>query len=210
MTSAILIIFYFFNVSHFSHVLYTERTVMNMTENYSKEYISEIYERNVDDVFRLCFSYLKNIHNCEDAVSAVFVRLIKKQPHFSSEKEEKAWLIVTACNCCKDMLRFSLRHPHIDISGLPEQEYWDKTENSELLETVLGMPEKYRAVLYLHFFIGYSLKEIAEITKVNESTIRSRLFYGKKKLAKLIGGNEYEKKIYRNDGTHIPNAGTEK
>lgn len=181
-----------------------------MPKDYDREQIREIYERNVDDIFRLCFSYLKNIHDCEDAVSAVFVKLMKKRPEFRSEKDEKAWLVVTACNHCKDRLRFSLRHPRVDISDLPEQEYWDNAENSELLEQVLSLPEKYRIVIYLHFFIGYSLIEISELTKVNESTVRSRLFYGKKKLAKLIGGNEYEKKIYGNDGTYIPNARPEK
>ena len=180
----------------------------DMAENYSNEYIREIYQRNVDDIFGLCFSYLKNIHDCEDAVSAVFIKLMNKKPVFESEKQEKAWLIVTACNQCKSMLRFSIRHPKVDISTLPEQEYWDNTENQELLELVLSLPEKYRIVLYLYFFIGYSLAEISELIKVNQSTVRSRLFYGKKKLRKMIGGNEYEK-IYGNDETYPPNRGTE-
>ena len=47
-----------------------------MTDDYSTEYIKEIYERNVDDIYGICFSYLKNIHDCEDAVSAVFVKLM--------------------------------------------------------------------------------------------------------------------------------------
>lgn len=181
-----------------------------MLEYYEREQIREIYERNVDDVFRLCFSYMKNIHDCEDAVSAVFVKLMQKKPEFKTLKEEKAWLVVTACNHCKDQLRFSLRHPKIDISELPEKEYWDNADNSELMEKVLSLPEKYRSVMYLHFFIGYSLKEISQLTKTNESTVRSRLFYGKKKLAKLLGGNEYEKKLYRNNESYIPDHRAEK
>jgi len=82
------------------------------------------------------------------------------------------------------------------------------TNWQELLELVLSLPEKYRIVLYLYFFIGYSLAEISELIKVNQSTVRSRLFYGKKKLRKMIGGNEYEK-IYGNDETYPPNRGTE-
>ena len=68
-----------------------------MTDDYSTEYIKEIYERNVDDIYGICFSYLKNIHDCEDAVSAVFVKLMKNKPIFQSQKQEKAWLIITAC-----------------------------------------------------------------------------------------------------------------
>lgn len=172
-----------------------------MPEDYNTEYIREIYERNVDDIYKLCFSYLKNVHDCEDAVSAVFVKLMKNKPVFQSYKQEKAWLIITACNHCKSVLRFLLRHPKIDIASLPEQEYWDDSENSEMLEIVLSLPKKYRIVLYLHYYEGYSLVEISKIINENESTVRSRLFYGKKKLLKLIGGTEYEK-IYRINGTY--------
>lgn len=172
-----------------------------MGEYYDSEHIKQIYERNVDDIYRLCFSYLKNTHDSEDAVSVVFEKLLKKQPTFMSQKQEKAWLVVTACNHCKSILRFSLRHPKIDISDLPEQEYWDGRENADLLELVLSLPEKYRIVLYLYFYMGYTLSEISGIIKVNESTVRSRLFYGKKKLLKLMGGTDYEK-IYRNDGAY--------
>lgn len=174
-----------------------------MTEEFNMDYVKDVYLRNVDDIFGLCFSYLRNIHDCEDAVSAVFEKLIKKKPVFETEKQEKAWLIVTACNQCKSILRFSLRHPRIDISTLQEQEYWDNTENREMLELVMKLPEKYRIVLYLHFFIGYSLSEISQLINVNESTVRSRLFYGKNKLKKILGGNEYEK-IYRNDEAYPP------
>ncbi len=164
-----------------------------MPIDYTNEYIREIYERNVDDIFGLCFSYLKNIHDCEDAVSAVFIKLMNSKPVFQSTKQEKAWLIITACNHCKSLLRFSLRHPKIDISSLPEQEYWDDTQNVEFLELLLDLPEKHKIVVYLHYYEGYSLTEIASILKAKESTIRSRLFYAKKKLSKLIGGKEHEK-----------------
>lgn len=166
-----------------------------MAEQYDAEYVRAVYERHVDDVFRICFSYLQNVHDCEDAVSAVFIKLMKHQPQFFSEEQERAWLIVTACNHCKSLLRLSLRHPKVDISSLPEQKYWEDTEHSDLLKLVLSLPEKHRTVVYLHFFMGYSLAEIAKMMKVNESTVRSRLFHGKKKLLKMMGGNEYEKAV---------------
>ena len=179
-----------------------------MEEKFSTEYIKDVYLRNVDDIFGLCFSYLRNIHDCEDAVSAVFEKFINKKPIFETEKNEKAWLVVTACNQCKSMLRYSLRHPKIDISTVQEAEYWDNNENREMLELVMKLPEKYRIVLYLYFYIGYSLAEISKLTNVNESTVRSRLFYGKNKLKKLMGGNDYEK-IQRTNGAYNPDAGPE-
>ncbi len=175
-------------------------------EKFSTEYIRDVYLRNVDDIFGLCFSYMRNIHDCEDAVSAVFEKFISKQPIFENEKSEKAWLIVTACNQCKSMLRFKVRHPKIDISTIQEEEYWDNTENREMLELVMKLSEKYRIVMYLHFYIGYSLAEISKLINVNQSTVRSRLFYGKKKLKKILGGSDYEK-IYGNDEQYSSDRG---
>ena len=179
-----------------------------MAEIFDMNYVAEIYQRNVDDIFGLCFSYLRNIHDTEDAVSAVFEKLMTKKPVFENHQKEKAWLIVTACNQCKSMLRFKIRHPKIDITTIQEQEYWDDNENREMLELVMKLPEKYRVVLYLHFFVGYSLVEISELIRVNESTVRSRLFYAKKKLRKILGGSDYEK-VYRNDGAYPTNSAAE-
>ena len=158
----------------------------------NKEHFREIYERHVDDIYRLCFSYMKNPHDSEEAVSAVFCKLIKKSPVFETQEKEKAWLVVTACNECKSMLRALRRHPKVDISNLSEQSVSEESKYNDIIDAIISLPEKYSSVLYLHFYLGYSLKEIAKMTKQNESTVRSRLFYGKKKLASLIGGNDDE------------------
>lgn len=165
-----------------------------MTLNQSdKEYFREIYERNVNNVYRLCFSYLKNTHDCEDAVSSVFCKLMKKNPVFETLEQETAWLIVTACNECKSMLRSMRKHPKIDISDFPEQIVTSNFERCEMIDAIVSLPEKYSSVLYLHYYLGHSLTDIAKMTKQNVSTVRSRLFYGKRKLAAIIGGNDDEK-----------------
>ena len=169
----------------------TKGAIMAIKQS-DKEHFREIYERHVDDIYRLCFSYMKNPHDSEDAVSVVFCKLIKKSPVFETQEQEKAWLVVTACNECKSMLRALRRHPRVEISELPEQKGFEDTEHNDIIDAIISLPEKYSSVLYLHFYLGYSLKEIAKMTKQNESTVRSQLFYGKRKLASLIGGNDDE------------------
>lgn len=158
-----------------------------------KEHFREIYQRHVDDIYRLCFSYLKNPHDCEDAVSAVFCKLMKKNPVFETPQQEKAWLVVTACNECKSMLRSLRRHPKLNISECPQQAVTNDFERCEMIDAIVSLPEKYSSVLYLHYYLEYSLAEIAKMTKQNPSTVRSHLFYGKRKLAQIIGGNDDEK-----------------
>ena len=67
--------------------------------------ITEIYNRQVDTVYRICYSFMKNISDTEDMVQETFLRLIRTGVLFQSEEHEKAWLIVTASNLCKDTLK---------------------------------------------------------------------------------------------------------
>lgn len=65
----------------------------------------EIYNRHVDTVYRVCFSFMKNAADTEDMVQETFLKLISCKKKFTSKEHEKAWLIVTASNTCKDELR---------------------------------------------------------------------------------------------------------
>ena len=60
------------------------------------------------------------------------------------------------------------------------------------LPIVMNMPSKYRNVLYLYYYEGYSTNEIASILKENHNTIKSRLIRGRKLLKKKLGDDFYE------------------
>lgn len=66
--------------------------------------MTEIYNRNVLSVYRLCFSYLKNVTDTEDIVQETFVKAFMRDKSFENERHEKGWLIMTAGNMCKDLL----------------------------------------------------------------------------------------------------------
>ena len=67
--------------------------------------IIQIYNRHVDTVYRVCYSFMKNRPETEDMVQETFLRLLSSQKSFENERHEKAWLIVTASNVCKDTLK---------------------------------------------------------------------------------------------------------
>ena len=64
--------------------------------------VSEIYDRHVNSVYRVCVLYMKNQHDTEDMVQNTFIRLMRDNTKFESFEHEKAWLIRTATNLCKD------------------------------------------------------------------------------------------------------------
>ena len=66
--------------------------------DYSSENIREIYERHFVTVYRVCFMYLRNVHDTEDAVHNTFLKLIEKQKSFeSTEHESMAYTRIAEC-----------------------------------------------------------------------------------------------------------------
>ena len=150
--------------------------------------IAEIYERHVDTVYRVCFMFMKNVPDTEDAVQNTFIKLIKEKKMFENEEHEKAWLIVTASNLCRNTLKHWWRK-NVDIASVTETEALQNNKTDETLEYVLNLPEKYKTVIYLYYYEGYSSGEIAKILKRNESTVRSHLRTGRQLLRDRLGGD---------------------
>ena len=150
---------------------------------------AEIYQRNKDMVYRMCYLYLKNSADAEDAAQTVFLKWLRSNQMFNEQEHEKAWFITTAKNHCKDILKSRWRTHRISFDDLPEVPCWDKDkEPGEVLIKLLSLSEKYKTVLYLFYFEEYSIKEIAAILKRKESTIQTQLSRGRKYLKFDLGG----------------------
>ncbi len=149
-----------------------------------KEFVST-YNRYVDMIYRLCFSFLKNREDTEDAVQSVFVRYLKSGKKFENECHEKAWFIVTASNLCKDMLRRSWRH-NISIENYGSIPGIEDSTGNDVYMAILDLPYKYKTVVYLYYYEGYKTHEIAEMLHKPSSTIRNYLTEARRHLKKNI------------------------
>lgn len=148
--------------------------------------IAEIYTRHSKTVYRVCFAYMKNPVDTEDAVQETFFRLIKSGPVFDSEEHEKAWLIRTAANICKNVLRHWWRRRE-NIDNFHNLSGSDKIETDEVFQVVMALPEKYKTVVYLYYYEGYNSVEIAGILKKPQSTIRNYLHEARAILKERLG-----------------------
>lgn len=130
----------------------------------------------------LAFVYLKNRFDAEDAAQDVFLAYFQKAPKFLSAQKEKAWLMQVTVNRCKSILRAKYREElplTEDISYLPPGE-------SQVLQAVLNLEEKYRLPIHLHYYEGYSLEEIASLLHVRPGTVGSWLSRGREKLKEAL------------------------
>ena len=65
------------------------------------------------------------------------------------------------------------------------------TENDRtVLDAVLALPPKYRDVVYLHYYEGYTAPQIGEILKKNVNTIYTLLTRAKQALRETLGGDD--------------------
>ena len=160
---------------------------MPLTQTGTKNFI-ETYNRHVDMVYRVCYSFMKNQTDTEDMVQETFLRLLSNQKKFADERHEKAWLIITASNLCKDTLKKWWRtNENIDdYPDLPQK----TNGGSAVMEAILSLSDDYKAAVYMYYYEGYSTAEIAQFLGCPDATVRSRLARARKQLQAMLGGAE--------------------
>ena len=106
------------------------------------------------------------------------MRFIKHKEKAENEEHVKALLIRITINCSKSMLTsswFKRTEPLSETLSVSD-------EVSDTLDAVLRLPKKYRTVIHLHYYMGYSVDEIASILKSKPSTVKSWLYRARQKL----------------------------
>lgn len=134
-------------------------------------------------LLRVAYSQLNNRAEAEDTVQEVLLKYMEKAPIFQSEEHEKVWLLRVTVNHCKNHLASAWFRKRADLDeGIPA------LDNAELevVSAVAALPAKYRAVVHLYYFEGYSTKEIAEILHSRPNTVSSRLSRARALLAKAL------------------------
>ena len=143
-------------------------------------------DRYADLVRRVCMIHLKNHADTEDIFQTVFLKYVTGTTEFESEEHEKAWFIRVTINACKDLLRSFFRSRTVSLDDLLEQPDQVPEDHREVLEAVLALPDKYRDVVYLHYYEGYTAPEIGRILRKNPNTIYTWLARAKKQLAAML------------------------
>lgn len=155
-----------------------------MTEQQLERYI-HLFKGTV---FRLAYSYVKNREDAEDITQDAFVRLYTADTVFEREDNAKAWLIRVTINLSRDMLRSGWHKRRAELNdNIPVE----TAEEGFLLESVKKLKPEYAAVIYLYYYEGYSVNEIAQLRSTNPATVRTRLARARAQLRKMLSKEEY-------------------
>lgn len=100
-----------------------------------------------DLILRLSFTYLKSTQDGEDICQTVLLKLLTGGEVFESPEHERAWVIRTTINACKDELR-AFRRRAVPLDTVAETAA-PEPPGSEVLDAVMALPGKYREAVYL-------------------------------------------------------------
>ena len=151
------------------------------------EEFRQLYCRHIELVYRICLLYLKNTADAEDAVQSVFLKVWEKSVCFRDENHEKAWLITASRNYCRDVMKSSWKRKRAAWEEIEDMEAPETaSKRNEVFTAVMELPAKYREVLYLYYYEGYSVKEMAAVLHRKESTLQTRLATARKRLKSLL------------------------
>lgn len=154
--------------------------------------ITQCYEKFADTVYRVAYLYMKNMEDSEDIMQTVFEKYIDSDTEFYDENHLKAWLITVTKNTCINTLRSVWKSRRDDW----EQVLADYTlthndtyhvDNITFTE-IKKLKKHYQVTLYLFYYEGYPIKDIASIMEKPESTIQTWLAAARKQLRKRLGG----------------------
>lgn len=138
---------------------------------------------------KICMLHLKNYADTEDIFQTVFMKYLLHTAPFESEEHEKAWFIRVTVNACKDLLKSFFRRNAVPLEELSEQAAALPEQDREVLEAVLALPSKYKDVVYLHYYEGYSAAEIGRILNKNVNTVYTLLSRAREQLKQTLGGD---------------------
>lgn len=152
----------------------------------------EVVRCYADMVFRIALNISGNYADSEDVMQNVFFRYLKKQHTFSSQDHIKAWLIRVAVNESKRLIKANSKRMCSSLDELENIVFSHNEDSKELFYQVMNLQEKYRTVLYLYYYEGLSLKEIARILKRKEATVRTQLSRAREMLKIKIKEEDYD------------------
>ncbi len=149
-------------------------------------------EKYSDMIFRIAYGYCKHREDAEDIVQNVYLKLLKQRKEFENEEILKRWLIRVAINESKNMAAsfWKKRISYLDENKLDDQIYFENKSDENFFQIIKNLDKKYKIITYLYYYEEYSVKEIANILRMKETTVQTRLMRARNKIKSDLQQNK--------------------
>lgn len=151
-----------------------------------EDYI-ETVKRNNQRIYLIALSFTKSQADAEDILQNVFLKLWKHPKEFDNELHIDKWLTAVCINESKNYIKSPFRTKRSSYIDESIQEDFKSIKNLDLFNTVMSLPKKERTVIHLFYYEDMSVKEIARVLKIKESSVKTRLCRARKSIKNILG-----------------------
>ena len=166
------------------------KAVKKTEEPFMRQSLEELIACHQISLYTAAFSVCRNVDDANDVVQDTFIQYYTSKKQFRDKEHLKAWLLRVAINRARDISRSFWKRNRISIEECMEEIPFENQEEHDLLETVMKLPEKYREVIHLYYYEELSVKEISEILRITEGSVKMRLSRGRKFLRDVVKEEE--------------------
>ena len=142
-------------------------------------------EAYTDMVYRIALNWFRNVPDAEDVTQNTMLRLCRTDTAFADGEHLRYWLVRVAVNECKRLSMCFWRTRTVPLENGPEPAFSDESHR-EVYREVMALPGKYRVPLYLYYYEGYPVKDIAALLGMKPSTVQTRLARGREQLKTIL------------------------
>jgi len=147
----------------------------------------QLVETYADLITRVSYTYIRNIDDAQDICHDVLLKLITNNTTFESEEHERAWVVRTTINTCKNLLTSARQRLNTPLDNAPEQAT-ASADTSDITHALAELPSEYHEVIYLHYYEGYPISLIAQLHNTTEGAITMRLHRARTQLRTILEG----------------------
>ncbi len=170
--------------------------LISQCQNGNKEAFGQLMEPFIQKAFRISFSIVCSKESAEDAVQNSLLEAYKNIMSGKSFQTFESWFYSLVASRSIDVVRKSSREKqHVDLHEMfelmdhasqPLDVVLEKEESAGLLENILNLPDKERMIIILYYYQELSIREISNLLKKSEGTVKMRIHRGRKRLKKSV------------------------
>ena len=164
-----------------------------MKHKLNDEFIERLVVDYSDMILRIAYQHTGNMHDAEDIAQEIFISLVDKKIDSFDSEHLKAYIIRATVNKCHSFHRAQkgAKVVYLDEVYKNGNEPVFTVAERSVLGEVRSLPPRYRNVIYLYYYEGCSVDEIADILKTKTGTITSRLKRAREKLKTILEEEHY-------------------
>lgn len=168
-----------------------DETIVELCLAGERKAFEVLVERYEKKLYNAAYRILGDAEDSIEATQSAFVKAYERLGTFDTSQRFFPWMyrivINESMNIVKRRKRFEEIDPRVPVPGRsPEEKYGDDEIARHLQAAVKRLKPDYRVVVALRHYQGFSYKEIGEILRIPEKTVKSRLFTARQHLREIL------------------------